>query len=402
METNRLPTPFLRNWLRDQLAQALAKELNLPNKTVSSFYQFIPLLIETPSPDTYRQLTNIDLEFQRSSAYYKGKKKSFCFGAGREDFKKSCFNETHIKSLQKYPDEIVPGPGNYADETRNIGVNARKWSLQGKNIYLDDTSRALKLNLPGPGTYNDKQAMPATGSYPSSEYQNSKSSRMNTGRRFKNTVSNRNPGPGQYEESGKVSLGIHTCSSFKSPMIKNIGTTEQRPAWSVHNRFATPGPGTYRPPSDFGYLELNKGKEFNTSTIGGNVSTTEGTSRWDNRLNVQYMSTMAHSEFKSNKPFNEKSFGEPSSGTLRMKNSLISPKGVSPRSKPGSDMMGKSGLMTPKDRHSDWNFNQAQSPAEANEHHPTLRQKRGRKGQRNGSPTSNIKDIMGIYADVKQ
>ena len=132
------------------------------------------------------------------------------------------------------------------------------------------------------------------------------------------------------------------------------------------------------------------------------MSTTEGTSRWDNRLNVQYMSTMAHSEFKSNKPFNEKHFAEPHSGTLRMKNNLISPKGVSPRSKPGSDMMGKSGLMTPKAPHSEWNFNQAQSPTEANEHHPTLRQKRGRKSKRNGEPTSNIKDIMGIYADVKQ
>ena len=66
---------------------------------------------------------------------------------------------------------------------------------------------------------------------------------------------------------------------------------------------------------------------------------------------------MAHSEFKSNKPFNERNFAEPHSGTLRMKNNLISPKGVSPRSKPGSDMMGKSGLMTPKAPHSDWNFN---------------------------------------------
>ena len=174
--------------------------------------------------------------------------------------------------------------------------------------------------MPGPGTYNDTQAFAATGSYPSSEYQNSKASRMNTGRRFKNVIANKNPGPGQYEELGKVSLGTHTCTNFKSPKVKNIGTTEQRPAWSVHSRFATPGPGTYRPPSDFGYLEMQRTKDFNTSTIGGNVSTTEGTSRWENRLNVPFMSTMAHSEIKSNKPFNEKTFGrvEPNSGTLRV------------------------------------------------------------------------------------
>lgn len=186
-------------------------------------------------------------------------------------------------------------------------------------------------------------------------------------------------------------------------MVKNIGTTEQRPAWSVHSRFATPGPGTYRPPSDFGYLEMQRTKDFNTSTIGGNVSTTEGTSRWENRLNAPFMSTMAHSEFKSNKPFNEKTFGraEPNSGTLRIKHGLISPKGPVPRSKPGSDMNDHSGVLTPKNKHSDWNFNQtqAQSP-QTLEHQPLAsKYKRARKGR---SPNSNIKDIMGIYADVKQ
>ena len=126
----------------------------------------------------------------------------------------------------------------------------------------------------------------------------------------------------------------------------------------MHNRFATPGPGTYRPPSDFGYLELNKGRDFNTSTIGGNVSTTEGTSRWENKINTLQMSTMANSEFRQTKPFNEKNLGrhEPNSGTLKYKHSLVSPKGVSPRSNNGSHMMGP-GLMTPQENQSDWNFN---------------------------------------------
>ena len=84
-----------------------------------------------------------------SSAYFKGKKKSFCFGAGREDFKKSVYNS------KGYPDAVVPGPGNYTDETKTIGVNARKWSLQARNIYLDDDEMARKLAIPGPGTYED-------------------------------------------------------------------------------------------------------------------------------------------------------------------------------------------------------------------------------------------------------
>ena len=105
-----------------------------------------------------------------STAFYKGKKKSFCFGAGREDF----------KATQDFS-TTGPGPAGYEDSSRNIGVNARKWSLNARNIYLDDTEMAKKLNIPGAGTYENKTAMPATGSYPTSEFQNSKASRMNTG-----------------------------------------------------------------------------------------------------------------------------------------------------------------------------------------------------------------------------
>ena len=64
--------------------------------------------------------------------------------------------------------------------------------------------------------------------------------------------------------------------------------------------------------------------------------------------------------------------------------------------------MDHAGVLTPKNRHSDWNFNQAQaqSPMHTLEQQPLAgKQKRGRKGK---SPNSNIKDIMGIYADVKQ
>ena len=96
---------------------------------------------------------------------------------------------------------------------------------------------------------------------------NSKASRINTGRRFKPQIY-LNPGPGQYEELGNVGKAVHTCSTYKTPRAKNIGTTEQRPEWSTHSRFATPGPGTYRPPSDFGYMDMKKNmkdKDFNTS-----------------------------------------------------------------------------------------------------------------------------------------
>ena len=140
---------------------------------------------------------------------------------------------------------------------------------------------------------------------------------MNTGRRFKPALF-LNPGPGHYEELGSVGKGTHTCTNFKSPKVKNIGTTEQRPEWSIHSRFATPGPGTYRPPSDFGYMDMKKHNktDFNTSVMtgnmGGNFSTTENTSRWENKLATPAnYSTIAHSE-KKGKPlraFRNSGFG---------------------------------------------------------------------------------------------
>ena len=108
------------------------------------------LLTESPSPDTYNAKSEFDLESIRtSSAYFKGKKKSFCFGAGRDDFAKSVYNS------HGYPDAVVPGAGSYKDETKIIGVNARKWSLQARNIYLDDEQMAKKRGHPGPGTYEE-------------------------------------------------------------------------------------------------------------------------------------------------------------------------------------------------------------------------------------------------------
>jgi len=64
------------------------------------------------------------------------------------------------------------------------------------------------------------------------------------------------PGPGSYEEAGKISSGAQVCTRFHSTITKNMKTTSPRSRWGGNPRFATPGPGSYRPPSDFGYLEF--------------------------------------------------------------------------------------------------------------------------------------------------
>ena len=79
-------------------------------KYPKSCLTFFTAPIENPSPDTYRQASTFDQDSLNSSAFYKGKKKSFCFGAGREDFTTMNYKTTG------------PGPqGSYSDETRNIG-----------------------------------------------------------------------------------------------------------------------------------------------------------------------------------------------------------------------------------------------------------------------------------------
>lgn len=84
---------------------------------------------------------------------------------------------------------------------------------------------------------------------------NSKAARINTGRRF-GSFDNHQPGPGEYDELGNVASGKQACSNFHSTITKNMGTTEKRTQWGGHPRFRTPGPGTYRPPTDFGYLDF--------------------------------------------------------------------------------------------------------------------------------------------------
>ena len=92
---------------------------------------------------------------------------------------------------------------------------------------------------------------------------------MNTGRRWKD-YGQRSPGPGAYNETGNISSGRQVCSNFHSTITKNFKTSEGRTQWGGNPRFRTPAPGTYRPPSDFGYLEFKNQLRDN---LNGSVMT---------------------------------------------------------------------------------------------------------------------------------
>lgn len=64
------------------------------------------------------------------------------------------------------------------------------------------------------------------------------------------------PGPGYYELPGTMDkdCGKQQVSQYKTVRVRRFGTS-QRPELA-NEKTKTPGPGTYRPPSDFGYLDF--------------------------------------------------------------------------------------------------------------------------------------------------
>ena len=136
-------------------------------KIASSKQLFNLTVIDSPPPTTYTLRSVFDPveppSVNSRNSLFKERKKTFCFGAGREHFEK-VYNPASMT-----PDECVPGPGSYSDRTKNIAVNARKWSLQGRNMYMDSTSLALKRAIPSPSEYGDVNKMDSLGFYINSE-----------------------------------------------------------------------------------------------------------------------------------------------------------------------------------------------------------------------------------------
>ena len=64
------------------------------------------------------------------------------------------------------------------------------------------------------------------------------------------------PGPGQYDPKPSINdTGSYFLSKFRSSLVRTFGKVERV---SPENRKIfnnTPGPGTYRAPSDFGYYQ---------------------------------------------------------------------------------------------------------------------------------------------------
>ena len=122
---------------------------------------------DSPPPDKYQIGSTFDYQQDHSARVqeaFGSAKKTYCFGAGREDFEKAVTNTSTM-----YPDSDNPGPGYYTDETTLIGVNARKTAIKERKFYMDTVRYAKKNDIPGPGCYEDNQALHRTGVYVSSQ-----------------------------------------------------------------------------------------------------------------------------------------------------------------------------------------------------------------------------------------
>lgn len=89
------------------------------------------------------------------------------------------------------------------------------------------------------------------------DIRNSKAPHFSPARRFNNEHVYKQfiPGPGQYEPKDYQD-GTYTLSKYKNACARRFGTAARLSM--KHPSIDTPGPGSYRPPSDFGYLDLEK------------------------------------------------------------------------------------------------------------------------------------------------
>ena len=171
----------------------------------------------------------------------------YSFGKGRDVCKKPEFNVV----------KPTPGVGTY-NIGKNLGDDALKFSIFGREWVNRKISPSNSLITPGPGHYEETLKTNPSGNYISSLYGNTCNIYFSGPQRFKYDI-NKTPGPGNYETSTMFNkTGLHYTSKFHSMMAK---TMSDRPKnfYEPYKVSTTPGPGSYDIFSDFtGYSDIHK------------------------------------------------------------------------------------------------------------------------------------------------
>lgn len=171
----------------------------------------------------------------------------YSFGKGRDICKKPEFK------IEK----PTPGVGSY-NIGKNLGDDALKFSIFGREWVHRKISPSNAFITPGPGQYEETLKTNTSGNYSSSLYGNTWQISFAGPKRFKNDYL-KTPGPGRYETTTMFNkTGLHYSSKFHSMMAK---TMSNRPNdfYAPFKVSTTPGPGSYDVFSDFnGYTDVKK------------------------------------------------------------------------------------------------------------------------------------------------
>lgn len=196
--------------------------------------------VSNPSPNAYE----IKSIFETASK----KKKGYSFGLSREAMAAT--------GGQFVGEKKSPGPGAY--DTREALKLKLAYTIRPKT-----TSEQTHTSVftPGPGTYESVQTIQPKGKYFVSKFKSSGATLVSPARsrRFY-PLKSEVPGPGTYEAPRTIKEdGSYYVSKFKSSFCRSFSHAMRKNA-SLANIETTPGPGSYKLPSEFGHYQSAKFK----------------------------------------------------------------------------------------------------------------------------------------------
>lgn len=167
--------------------------------------------------------------------------------------------------MKEHPGEAskkgIPGPGSYKISGMT-GSEGKKFSMRPKT--RDPVMKHTYRDAPGPGAYDFKASVNQTGRNFNSKMRSSSvcTIQKTKGGRFgsTNNPSKMVPGPGQYQPKlDMTKTGDYFVSKFRSAGTRTFYHSDRRTIGLPECAKVTPGPGSYRAPSEFGFYE-NKRK----------------------------------------------------------------------------------------------------------------------------------------------
>ncbi|KAL4443097.1 hypothetical protein ABPG74_002164 [Tetrahymena malaccensis] len=226
-----------------------------------SKYDFTKQNTRTPAPNAYEQKMNTIQQAER---------KGWSFGLSRENMAKT---SGPLGQLNLFS----PGPGTYQVPS---ALSRQAFTLRQRTASPD--AKNTNLKSPGPGAYASLPAIKEDGKYFLSKYKRQIfysvfdqlftnliffqmmhssgciSFSPSSSQRFPKSSADQTPGPGTYKPIVSINPdGKYFVSKFKSSNSRSF--THSKRITNGVSQF-TPGPGSYRLPSEFGYYESKPNK----------------------------------------------------------------------------------------------------------------------------------------------